>query len=206
MGCLIAPPPPPPPFNSSLSVVSPGSQARQKRITCRWTRSSVVWRMLFRSNLRCKQKALTQTHVRRSSVLRDKTLGIDGRHGDRWNTQIKQAQSASNPAQTKRWTSELRGSKLKVWLLVNGGYWKWQAENVSVLHTLQLLDFRFPRRASRTCTALSFLWVWEPNMEFYKAFINLFFLNLTETVWENVKQNTFFGGGGALSTELYTNK
>lgn len=63
----------------------------------------------------------TVTHTRNSLCfawqdLQMETGGIFSKQ-----VNIKQAQSESNPAQTKSWTSESCGSKLKVWLLVEIG-------------------------------------------------------------------------------------
>lgn len=116
---------------SSLSVVSPGSRAQQRDITCRWT---LVQRMLFHSGSQYntkKQKkkpqipltGFTQTHTRKLPAFCVTTLWEQMETGAAFSEQvnIKQAQSESRPVQTKSWTSEPRGSKLKVWLLVEMG-------------------------------------------------------------------------------------
>lgn len=97
--------------------------------------------------------------------------------------EIKQSQSESNPVQTKSWTSEPHGSKLKVWLLVNGsiGSDKRKISLSYTLYSLQLLDFRFPDRPSNICTTLCFHG-FENLMRFCKAFLKYIY------IWATVKQ------------------
>lgn len=65
----------------------------------------------------------TQTHTRKLPAFCVTTLWEQMETGAAFSEQvnIKQAQSESRPVQTKSWTSEPRGSKLKVWLLVEMG-------------------------------------------------------------------------------------
>lgn len=103
--------------------------------------------------------------------------------------EIKQSQSESNPVQTKSWTSEPCGSKLKVWLLVNGaiGSDKRKISLSYTLYSLQLLDFRFPDRPSNICTTLCFHGFESLIWGFVKLFKNIF-IYIWLRLWATVKQ------------------
>lgn len=86
---------------------------------------------------------------------------------EKW--RLKSSSLSLSPVQTKSWTSEPRGSKLKVWLLVNGSI-ESDKRKISLSYTLySLLDFRFPDRPSNICTTLCFHG-FENLMRFCKAF------------------------------------
>ncbi len=115
-----------------LSVVSPGSQAQQKDLTCRWT-------LLFggcSSTVRSRYKK--QQNKKKGKANPINGIPIDARNSRRFAWQdfgkrmetgatfskqvnIKQAQSESNPAPDKKLNFWTGGCKLKVWLLVEMG-------------------------------------------------------------------------------------